>query len=47
VRIAHRRHPIDLRLSCLENTMKYIVGWLLGIPLGVIVLWFVVNQVAC
>jgi hypothetical protein len=27
--------------------MRYLAAWLLGVPLGVIVLWFVVGHVAC
>ena len=27
--------------------MKYLLGWLLGLPLGVIVLWMVANQMGC
>jgi hypothetical protein len=31
----------------MEDRMRYIVAWLLGVPLGVIVLWFVVGHMAC
>jgi hypothetical protein len=27
--------------------MRYIVGWLLGIPFSVIVLWYVVAHAGC
>jgi len=27
--------------------MKYIVAWFLGVPAGLIVLWFAINQVGC
>lgn len=27
--------------------MKYMVGWLLGIPASIILLWFVANQMGC
>jgi hypothetical protein len=27
--------------------MKYLLGWLLGLPLGIVVLWFVANQAGC
>jgi len=27
--------------------MRYIVAWLLGVPLGVVVLWYVVGHAAC
>jgi hypothetical protein len=27
--------------------MKYGVAWLLGVPVSIIALWFVVNQMGC
>lgn len=27
--------------------MRYLVAWLLGVPLSVIVLWYVVGHAAC
>jgi hypothetical protein len=27
--------------------MRYLVAWLLGVPFGLVVLWFVANQVGC
>jgi predicted outer membrane lipoprotein len=27
--------------------MRYFVAWLLGVPLSIIALWFVVGHVAC
>jgi len=27
--------------------MRYIAAWLLGVPLSLIVLWYLVGQVAC
>jgi hypothetical protein len=27
--------------------MKYLLGWLLGLPLGVVLLWFIANQAGC
>jgi len=27
--------------------MRYIVAWLLGVPLSVIVLWYLVGHAAC
>ncbi len=27
--------------------MRYLAAWLLGVPLGLIVLWFVVGHAAC
>jgi hypothetical protein len=30
-----------------EWVMKYGVAWLLGVPVSLIALWFVVNQMGC
>jgi hypothetical protein len=27
--------------------MRYLVAWLLGVPFGIVVLWFVASQVGC
>jgi hypothetical protein len=27
--------------------MRYIVAWLLGVPLSVIVIWYLVGHAAC
>jgi len=27
--------------------MRYLVAWMLGVPFGVIVLWYVVGHAAC
>lgn len=27
--------------------MRYVVAWMLGVPFGVIVLWYVVGHAAC
>jgi hypothetical protein len=27
--------------------MRYLIAWLLGVPLGIIALWFVVGHMAC
>jgi hypothetical protein len=27
--------------------MKYLLGWLLGLPLGIVLLWFMANQAGC
>jgi hypothetical protein len=27
--------------------MRYVVAWLLGVPFGLIVIWYVVGHVAC
>jgi hypothetical protein len=31
----------------LEVPMRYLVAWLLGVPLSLIVLWFAANQIGC
>jgi hypothetical protein len=31
----------------LEAPMRYLVAWLLGVPLSLIVLWFAANQIGC
>jgi hypothetical protein len=30
-----------------ERVMKYGVAWLLGVPVSIIALWFVANQMGC
>jgi hypothetical protein len=30
-----------------ERVMKYGVAWLLGVPVSLIALWFVANQMGC
>jgi hypothetical protein len=27
--------------------VRYLIAWLVGVPLGVIALWFVVGHAAC
>jgi hypothetical protein len=27
--------------------MRYVIAWLLGVPFGLIVLWYVVGHMAC
>ncbi len=27
--------------------MRYIIAWILGVPLSVIVIWYVVGHAAC
>jgi hypothetical protein len=27
--------------------MRYLIAWLLGVPFGVIVLWYIVGHAAC
>ena len=53
--IASRRSPArrtpSLALLLLdlstEDQMRYVVAWLLGVPLSVIALWYVVGHTAC
>jgi hypothetical protein len=33
--------------NCGANEMKYVVAWLLGVPLSLIVIWFAANQIGC
>jgi hypothetical protein len=30
-----------------RDTVKYGLGWLIGIPLPIIALWFIANQAGC
>jgi hypothetical protein len=30
-----------------EDSMRYIVAWMVGVPFSVIVLWYVVGHSAC
>jgi hypothetical protein len=30
-----------------EVDMRYIVAWILGVPLSVIVVWFIIGHTAC
>ena len=30
-----------------ERVMKYGVAWLLGVPVSIIALWFIANQMGC
>ncbi len=27
--------------------MRYMLAWLMGVPFGLIVLWFVISQAGC
>jgi hypothetical protein len=27
--------------------MRYIAAWLLGVPFGLVVLWFLASQIGC
>lgn len=27
--------------------MRYMAAWLLGVPFGIVVLWFLANQIGC
>lgn len=33
--------------AVLEVVMRYIVAWMLGVPLSVIAVWYVVGHAAC
>jgi hypothetical protein len=39
--------PIALGESEEITDMKYGAAWLLGVPVSIIALWFVVNQMGC
>ena len=41
------RRPVVLNFGKRRCEMRYIVAWLLGVPFGLIVLWYVVGHVAC
>jgi hypothetical protein len=30
-----------------EGVMRFVVPWLLGVPFSLIVLWYLISQVAC
>jgi hypothetical protein len=30
-----------------ECAVRYIIAWILGVPLSVIVLWYIVGHAAC
>ena len=34
-------------LVCGELVMRYVIAWILGVPFGVIVLWYLVGHAAC
>jgi hypothetical protein len=40
-------HLAFRELSEGRETMKYGVAWLLGVPVSIIALWFVANQMGC
>jgi len=40
---ALREHDTTTR----RHAVKYGVGWLIGIPLPIIALWFIANQAGC
>jgi hypothetical protein len=42
--IQHRRRSPAARKG---PKMRYIIAWLLGVPTGLIVLWFLASQVGC
>jgi len=33
--------------SFIGDVMRYVVAWILGVPLSVIALWYVVGHAAC
>jgi hypothetical protein len=42
-----RSHGLRLAKSHAEDSMRYIVAWILGVPFSVIVLWYLVGHAAC
>jgi hypothetical protein len=40
-------HSLDYGIVERRDEMKYGVAWLLGVPVSIIALWFVVNQMGC
>jgi len=42
---------LGMRIALAEReeitVMKYGAAWLLGVPVSIIALWFVVNQMGC
>jgi len=45
--VAASDHGIVERIVERRDEMKYGVAWLLGVPVSIIALWFVVNQMGC
>jgi hypothetical protein len=41
------RQPPTQRPFDEERNMRYIAAWLLGVPLSVIALWYIVGHSAC
>jgi hypothetical protein len=31
----------------MEDQMRYVVAWILGVPLSVIAVWFIIGHTAC
>jgi hypothetical protein len=42
----HRWRSFCLILST-EDEMRYVVAWILGVPLSVIAVWFIIGHTAC
>ena len=40
-------YGLFLAPSLVGGRMRYIVAWLLGVPLSVIVIWYLVGHAAC
>jgi hypothetical protein len=38
---------VDYGIVERRDEMKYGVAWLLGVPVSIIALWFVANQMGC
>ena len=45
--LVHRLHQPITELNERSGVMKYGVAWLLGVPVSIIALWFVANQMGC
>lgn len=45
--VAQLDHEFVPRIGEKERVMKYGVAWLLGVPVSIIALWFVANQMGC
>jgi hypothetical protein len=39
--------PVDPDHRARRGIVKYGLGWLIGIPLPIIALWFIANQAGC
>ena len=45
--MTHLRSAGAVAESKERSVMRYIVAWLLGVPLSLIVVWYVLSHVAC